>query len=122
MSISKKRQHNLNLGIIGEQQAIDYLIKQDYKILANNYQHPPDQIDIIALDNLNNELVFVEVKTRSQIFTGDFTQIYTKRQLQAQTRVGEYYLSTQALKYDYRFDLIIITPDNLHHFENLTWP
>lgn len=122
MSISKKRQHNLALGSLGEQQAAAYLIKKGYKILIKNYQHPPDQIDLIALDCDTQEIVFVEVKTRSQAFTGDFAQIYTKRQLQAQIRAGEYYLTTQALKYDYRFDLIIISPNNLQHFDNLTWP
>ena len=55
-------QHN-ELGKIGEQKAAEYLKKKGYKILERNYKYKNLEIDIIA--QRKTDLVFVEVKTRS---------------------------------------------------------
>ncbi|MCX8044442.1 MAG: YraN family protein [Desulfobacterota bacterium] len=57
MTISKK-----SLGAIGEQLAIDFLKKNDYRIVCQNYRCPFGEIDIIALKK--DVLSFIEVKTR----------------------------------------------------------
>jgi len=49
---------------IGEDLAAKYLAAQGYNILCNNFRSDAGEIDIIASDNDN--LVFVEVKTRSR--------------------------------------------------------
>jgi putative endonuclease len=54
--------HN-ELGKKGEQLAIDFLIKNEYKILEKNYRYLKAEVDIIA--QKENTLVVVEVKTRS---------------------------------------------------------
>lgn len=51
------------LGIIGEKLAIDFLKKNNYQIIQQNYRCPFGEIDIIALKK--NTLCFIEVKTRS---------------------------------------------------------
>ena len=51
------------LGYIGEQVATAYLVKNNYKILLRNFYTKKGEIDIIAEDK--NEIVFIEVKTRS---------------------------------------------------------
>ena len=38
-------------GIVGEDLAVNYLIKKKYKIIERNYSCPMGEIDIIALDN-----------------------------------------------------------------------
>ena len=54
--------HN-DLGILGEQLAVEYLIKKGYVILEKNFRFEKHEIDIIAKDK--QVLIVVEVKTRS---------------------------------------------------------
>lgn len=54
--------HN-ELGQAGENAACQYLIERDYHIVERNWRCHPLEVDIIADDW--GELVFVEVKTRS---------------------------------------------------------
>lgn len=53
---------HLLLGYKGEELAIKYLIKKQYKIIDRNVRYSWGEIDIIAEDD--EELVFVEVRTR----------------------------------------------------------
>lgn len=53
---------NRDVGIIGEQEAIKYLIRMGYKIIEKNFRTKKREIDIIAMDN--DILSFIEVKTR----------------------------------------------------------
>ena len=63
---SKMAEH-YELGKKGEELAIDYLIKQGYKIVERNWRFQKAEIDIIA--RKEETLISVEVKTRS---TNDF--------------------------------------------------
>ena len=58
-----------NLGQIGEDIAEIYLIEKGYKILDRHFICRQGEIDIIAKDK--NEIVFIEVKTRSNRKFGD---------------------------------------------------
>jgi putative endonuclease len=51
------------LGQEGEDRAAKFLIEQGYRILERNYRTKSGEIDLIALHQ--NEVVFVEVKTRT---------------------------------------------------------
>jgi putative endonuclease len=51
------------LGNTGEDRAAGHLKKQGYKVLERNFRTPLGEIDLIALHE--GELVFVEVKTRT---------------------------------------------------------
>jgi putative endonuclease len=57
------------LGKWGEQLAVEHLTGLGYQIIAVNHRTPFGEIDIIAQDG--NELVFVEVKTRSSNALGN---------------------------------------------------
>ncbi len=56
------------IGEIGEKIAANYLVAQGFEIIALNYFNKKGycigEIDIIAKDVKNDQLVFVEVKTR----------------------------------------------------------
>ena len=54
---------NQKLGKLGEDIISNYIQKQGYKILERNFECSQGEIDIIAKNK--NELVFIEVKTRS---------------------------------------------------------
>jgi putative endonuclease len=53
------------LGNFGELSVISYLEKNNYLIMSKGFILWGGQIDIIAKDQSTNELVFVEVKTRT---------------------------------------------------------
>ena len=53
--------HN-DLGTLGEQYALEYLLEKNYQILETNWVCGHKEVDIIAKDGDN--IVFVEVKTR----------------------------------------------------------
>ena len=57
-------------GMYGEDFACKYLEKNNYSILERNFHCYQGEIDIIAKDNLKNELVFIEVKTRTNLNYG----------------------------------------------------
>jgi putative endonuclease len=54
--------NNINVGKIGENAALKYLIKKEYRIIERNHKEKWDEIDIIAITN-DKILVFCEVKT-----------------------------------------------------------
>ena len=63
MSDSSKNLYKKLLGSKGERLTIKYLKKQGYQILETNYRVPCGEADIIA--KKGNNIVFVEVKTRT---------------------------------------------------------
>jgi putative endonuclease len=57
---------HLALGRAGEKLATKYLRDKGHKILYRNFRPPHGgEVDIVCRDKSHNELVFVEVKTRS---------------------------------------------------------
>ena len=58
-----------DLGRRGEAEAAAYLTSLGYRIVDRNWRCPSGEIDIVALDR--DELVIVEVKTRSSRAYGD---------------------------------------------------
>ena len=57
------------IGKFGENISYNYLIKNGYKILDRNFSCKQGEIDIIAFSK-QKELVFIEVKTRSNLKYG----------------------------------------------------
>ena len=55
-------------GILGEKMAADFLARNGYRILENNYRCPGGEVDIIALHG--ETLVFVEVRTKRSLSFG----------------------------------------------------
>lgn len=61
-------QHNQKYGCIGEEIALNYLIRSSYKIIFRNKRIGKDEIDIIATKN--KFIIFIEVKTRLNDYFG----------------------------------------------------
>ena len=61
----RERMSPREIGLRGEEAASKYLVHQGYTILERNWACPFGEADIIALGPNDDELVFVEVKTRS---------------------------------------------------------
>ena len=80
-------------GISGEKLARDFLIRQNYSIIATNYRCRAGEIDIIALKD--NKLAFIEVKTRSSDKKGLPHEAYTYGKMKRLSRAIQYYLHTE---------------------------
>lgn len=103
------KKYNAQKGKLGETIARKYLEKLGYKIVETNYHYSKNaEIDIIALDK--KTLVFVEVKSRSDLSFGHPFEAITRAKLQ-KIRTAIYgYLSNNEVKYkEFRFDAIAIT-------------
>ena len=95
------------LGSEGESIAVQFLKKQGYAIIANNYRTRIGEIDIIARDG--QTFVFVEVKTRSNdTFGAPFEAVNTAKRKKMKN-VASLYMQKQKKEFPARFDVISIT-------------
>lgn len=93
----------------GEKLAKKHIKRAGLKVLGTNYNCPVGEADIVALDQKAQQLVIVEVKTRtSEEYTSPLSAI-TKDKKRRLRNIAKYYLSTHK-KYnlDVRFDVISI--------------
>ena len=80
------------IGIWGENLACQYLEKNNYKIIKRNFFCREGEIDIIAKDVNKKELVFFEVKTRSNFTYGNPIDAVNKNKQKHIKRVIKYYI------------------------------
>ena len=82
--------HNQRIGKFGEELARKYLIGNGYKIIDQNVKTSFKEIDIIAEEN--DELVFVEVKTRTSLMFGGAEEALTPAKINNFKKGVELYL------------------------------
>ncbi|MEN8253554.1 MAG: YraN family protein [Patescibacteria group bacterium] len=117
----QQKQHNFAFGFKGELQAIEFLKQNNFEIIDTNIRIKNSEVDIIALDKKHQELVFCEVKARATSYYGDPSHAVNRKKIKSMDFVARNYLKRKKLNYDYRFDIIAITPDGVEHYENVTW-
>ena len=97
----------MKFGKLGEDLACKYLEQNDYKILERNFEARQGEIDIIALDK--KELVFIEVKTRTNIHYGKPAEAVNYNKQKHLIKTVEYYLYSRKLENEFvRIDVIEI--------------
>lgn len=117
---------NKDFGAYGEKFAADYLRKQHYKILEKNYKTKLGEIDIIARDG--EEIIFIEVKTRSaDPYLSGMYAVDKRKQFHIM-RTADAYLHTKNCKLQPRFDIIEVEADRssrklikVNHIKNAFW-
>lgn len=99
-------QHN-ETGQQGEAEAVRYLQDKGYEIRTRNYRHQHAEIDLVA--QKGKLLVFVEVKTRTNVSYGNPEEFvnYTKAKLVM--RAAEQYIFAHNWQHDVRFDIVAVT-------------
>ncbi|MDD3679507.1 MAG: YraN family protein [Candidatus Shapirobacteria bacterium] len=106
------------IGQKGEEQAVDYLARAGYQILDRNFRISIGELDIVALDN--NQLVLVEVKTRTNNKFGFPEEAINKRKLIKVKQVGQIWASQHpGLPQSLRIDLIAILNNRINHYQNI---
>ena len=95
------------IGKTGEEIAKKYLLENNYKIVAKNFRCKFGEIDIIAYDK--EELVFIEVKTRTSDLYGTPASAVNKTKIKHMTDAARVFLRLNKFnKYEIRFDVIEI--------------
>ena len=97
------------VGKYGEDLACKYLEKNNYNILDRNFSCMQGEIDIIAYDKKNKEVVFLEVKTRTNFNYGIPSEAVSKLKQKHMVNSAKYYLYSRRLKNCFvRIDVIEI--------------
>lgn len=97
------------IGKNGETIACEFLKNNNYIILERNFRCRQGEIDIIAKDNSTCELVFLEVKTRTNFKYGKPAESVNKLKKQHIYRAIEYYIYlNNIIKLPIRIDVIEI--------------
>ncbi|NLP57121.1 YraN family protein [Lutibacter sp. B1] len=109
--------HN-ELGKKGEEIAVEFLVKNGYKILEQNWRFQKAEVDIIALKN--DVLAIVEVKTRSTNYFGNPQDFVNSKKIKLLVEAINEYIISKNLDVEVRFDIIaIIKNQNSFKIEHL---
>lgn len=115
--------HNQTFGNWGEKQAEIYLTGKGYEILDRNYRTQDGEIDLVC--QYAEEIIFVEVKTRSNTNSGYPEEAITFEKWSHLISSAEEYLADHPdIPQDWRVDIIAIIGNrktglnDITHFEN----
>lgn len=101
----------LGIGRFGEEEAVRFLENRDYSIMSRNFSCNQGEIDIVATKG--NEIIFCEVKTRSNQKYGYPIDAVNNNKQKHIWNAAEYYLYKNNLINNYvRFDVIEIYIEN----------
>lgn len=97
----------MKFGKLGEDLACTYLKNNGYRIIERNFEAKQGEIDIIAVDK--EELVFIEVKTRTNTCYGKPVEAVNNKKQKHLIKTVEYYLYSRNLENEFvRIDVIEI--------------
>lgn len=98
---------NQKIGKFGENLAVEYLLGNNYVILDRNFRCKQGEIDIIAKDK--SEVVFIEVKTRSNFSYGKPIEAIDEKKMKHIKESAIFYIYSKKMKNTFvRFDAIEI--------------
>lgn len=111
--------HN-ELGEIGEQLAVKYLVEKGYRICCRNWRYKHKEIDIIT--EKDNKLVVVEVKTRTGARVEDLRDVISLAKMRYLVEAVNVYVENHKEKKEIQFDVIFIEQQvvdcKLHHISD----
>lgn len=116
-------QHN-EVGKIGENLAREFLEKQGYKIIEQNYKTKYSEIDLVAKNK--NKLVFVEVRTKIGENFGTPEDTINRQKLKKVRKNVLAYAAIKKWQGPLRIDAIciVLKPDysiaRFDHYENIS--
>lgn len=113
---------NKELALIGESVAADFLVTNGYQMLCRNFRVKQGEIDLIV--EKDQQLIFVEVKTRSYHSIQSAIDNVTLQKQKHISRVALIYVNQNPKfdNYSTRFDVIIVLYNeatnsyNIHHY------
>ena len=108
--MSNIQQNNIDKGKAGEEIAKNYLIKNNFDIIEQNWRYKHLEVDIIA--SKKNILHIIEVKTRYTKLFGLPEAGYTKQKMENLKKIAEKYQSINPVWKYIQFDIVSIIMQN----------
>lgn len=125
---TQEKNSHLALGHLGENLAAAHLKAHGYKVLRRNFRAPHGgEVDIVCRDKSRDELVFIEVKTRSSNQFGNPHEAVDQKKRQLILRGAMAWLRMLDMPdLTFRFDIIEVIVDedgpdtkpNIRHHED----
>ncbi len=111
--------YNKIVGEFGEKLAREFLLKRGYEIIEKNIKLSYREIDIIA--KKNNDLIFIEVKTRTTNKFGGADESVYMNKIESLKNAVENYLENLDKNFynDLRIDLIAVNVDKVKKIANI---
>jgi putative endonuclease len=104
-------------GRTAEERAESFLRRRGYEIVERNARSAFGEIDLIALEG--GDLVFIEVRSRSDDSTGGAEETVGAIKQRQVARAAAAYLAERAPAFDTcRFDVVAITGDDIALFQD----
>lgn len=94
------------LGQCGETIALEFLLQKGYILLEQNWISGKNEVDLIMLDK--DDIVFIEVKTRSNKILVAPEVAVTREKQRAVIRVANNYVKYKKINKNARFDIVSI--------------
>ena len=109
----------------GEEQAVKYLREKGFLILEVNWRIRKLEADIIAMDK--DKLVFVEVKTRADNWSGEPEEAVTRKKQRNIIQAANAYIESKGFDGETRFDIVTAMDDRdgryvINHIEDAFYP
>ena len=97
-----------NLGKSGQRIAKNFLIRKKYKILTQNWHSRFGEIDIIAIDGM--DLIFIEVKTRTNTLMGSGVEAVTKSKIRKMVITAKCFIQKNTIDYEgFRIEVVEVS-------------
>ncbi|MDO5570634.1 MAG: YraN family protein [Bacteroidales bacterium] len=117
-------ENKVEIGRKGEMIATKYLLDKDYFICDKNWHYSHYEIDIVA--RKNNEIVFIEVKTRKPSDFEEPEDAVDLKKIKRLVVAADNYIKLNNISLQPRFDIIAIIINGedykLKHIEDAFYP
>lgn len=115
---------HIELGVLGEQLAIQFLRKKNVHIRDCNFRFKKGEIDIVA--ETDDLIIVYEVKTRETAEIGEPYKAVTRSKQRQIIKVTDHYIKSNNLNKDVQFDIISIVHNSyrtkIEHIESAFFP
>jgi len=108
VELVKEKSLRLEIGKWGESAALNYLEGEGYTLVQRNFRSPDGEIDLIM--KKNDELVFVEVKTRTTLDFGFPEEAVDDHKLDhLEAAAGWFLVEHTEFEENWRLDVVAVT-------------
>lgn len=111
---------HIELGVLGEQLAVQFLRKKNVHIRDCNFRFNKGEIDIVA--ETDDLIIVYEVKTRETAEIGEPYKAVTRSKQKQIIKVADHYIKSNNLDKDVQFDIISIVHNSyrtkIEHIED----
>ncbi len=105
--------HN-DLGKWGEDEAVSFLERQGYEVLERDWKMGKRDLDIIAVTENRDTLVFVEVKTRQSDDLQEPEEAVDKMKMRNLAVAANAYVKLHDVQQEIRFDIVSVVGRKSH--------